>query len=378
MNKSTTPRRVLHIVSAMKRGGAETLLMNVHRNLDRSKIQFDYVSHLDEKCDYDDEINLLGGRVFRIKSLGQLGPLGYINELKRIMLQTNYTAVHAHTDYQTGFAAFAAKRAGIHKRICHSHSNNWGKGSGFKGKIVLKTLQALIKYAATDYCACSKDAARFLFGESWIEKNKFLLLKNGIDISQFTKSTSDNSNIRQELDIASDTKILGHVGRFSQSKNQKFLLMILKQMLDDGKDVMAILVGDGPCLQDVKDEARRLGIFEHIRFVGVRQDIPSLMRTFDVFLFPSLFEGFGIVALEAQASGTPCIASDVVSRSTDLGLGLISFISLEEHIEIWIKEIEKSFMQIRPDDQQIMSNFSKSGYDIQQNIEEWMSVYGVI
>lgn len=154
--------------------------------------------------------------------------------------------------------------------------------------------------------------------------------------------------------------------------------MILKQMLDDGKDVMAILVGDGPCLQNVKEEAERLGIFEHIRFVGVREDIPSLMRAFDVFLFPSIFEGFGIVALEAQASCTPCIASDVVSKSTDLGLGLMSFISLEEHIEIWIKEIERSLMQIRPDAQQIMSNISKSGYDIQQNIEEWMSVYGVI
>src|SRR4051794_25105074 len=107
-------QRVLHVVSAMNRGGAETLLMNVHRNLDRSKIQFDYVSHLHEKCDYDDEITSLGGTIYRIPSLGQMGPLGYMKELKKIMTKTNYAAVHAHTDYQSGFAALVAKRAGIH------------------------------------------------------------------------------------------------------------------------------------------------------------------------------------------------------------------------------------------------------------------------
>lgn len=142
--------KVLHIVSAMKRGGAETLLMNVHRNLDRSKVQFDYVSHVDEECDYDEEINSLGGRVFHIRSLGQLGPLGYIQELKRIMTNTNYAAVHVHTDYQGGIAAFAAKRSGIHKRICHSHSNNWNKGSGIGASLTLGTLRAIIKYSATE------------------------------------------------------------------------------------------------------------------------------------------------------------------------------------------------------------------------------------
>lgn len=378
MDKTTTPQRVLHIVSAMKRGGAETLLMNVHRNLDRSKVQFDYVSHLDEKCDYDDEINSLGGRVFRIQSLGQLGPLGYIKELKRIMLQTNYTAVHAHTDYQTGFAALAAKRAGVHKRICHSHSNNWGRGNGFIEAIMLRTLRAIIKYSATDYCACSTDAARFLFGESSIKSNKVRVLKNGIDLTQFTENTDNCSSVKQELNIADDTKIIGHVGRFSISKNHPFLLRILKQMLDDGNNVAAILVGDGPCLHSIEEEAKRMGIFKHIRFVGVRKDIPRLMRAFDVFLFPSLFEGFGIVTLEAQASGTPCIAADTVPQPTDLGLGLMSFISLEERTEIWTKEIEKAFLQKKPEYQQIMNNFSKSGYDIQKNIGEWMSVYGLM
>src|SRR5665647_859079 len=138
--------RILHVVSAMNRGGAETLLMNVYRNIDRCKIQFDFVSHRMEKCDYDDEITSLGGRIFRIPSLGQTGPLTYIIKLKKIMTQTNYIAVHSHTDYQSGFAAIAAKMAGIKKRICHSHSNNWARGDGLKARITLKAMQSLIRY----------------------------------------------------------------------------------------------------------------------------------------------------------------------------------------------------------------------------------------
>jgi glycosyltransferase EpsF len=370
-------QRVLHIVSAMKRGGAETLIMNVHRNLDRSKIQFDYVSHLNGTCDYDDEITSLGGKVIRIRSLGQLGLRAYLNELRMIMIQTNYAAMHAHTDYQSGIAALAAKRAGIQKRICHSHSNNWKKGNGLKASITLRALRAIIKYSATDFCACSMDAARFLFGDNMTSTNKVQLLKNGIDINEFTQPEDSNYSVKQELNIAPETRIIGHIGRFSESKNHSFFLRILNKMLQEGKDVAAVLVGDGPLKHEIEEEPKRLRIYNHIRFLGVRKDIPRLMRAFDVFLFPSLFEGFGIVTLEAQASGTPCIASDTIPKATDLGLGLMSFISLDDKLGIWTKEIDKSLLIERPDDKQIKSHFLRSGYDIKQNIEEWMALYGI-
>ncbi|MGO4496777.1 glycosyltransferase family 1 protein [Paenibacillus sp. 2RAB27] len=369
--------RILHIVSAMKRGGAETLLMNVHRNLNTSKIQFDYVSHSSETCDYDDEISSLGGRIYRVPSLGQSGPLSYINHLKKIMSSQDYDAVHAHTDYQSGIVTLAAKMAGIQKRVCHSHSNNWGRGDGFKEKMILKTLRAIIKYSATDYCACSIDAARFLFGEVYTNKQRVRLLKNGIDINQFTQYTDTDYCVRQELGIAIGSKIIGHIGRFSESKNHQFLLRILKQMLEDGKDVVAVLVGDGPLMQLIEEESTRMGVYNQIRFLGVRSDIPRLMRAFDVFVFPSLFEGFGIVMLEAQGSGTPCIAADTVPKTTDLDLGLISFVSLNDPIEKWTKEIDKAFLKERPDDHQITSHFVRSGFDIKQNIQDWMVLYGL-
>ena len=134
MLKQERPKRVLHIVSAMDRGGAEALLMNVYRNIDREMVQFDFVSHKSEESDYDKEIIALGGTIHRISSLGQLGPLAYMKELVKVMSSNRYVAAHAHTDYQGGFVAIAAKIAGIKIRICHSHSNNWPMGSGVKGK----------------------------------------------------------------------------------------------------------------------------------------------------------------------------------------------------------------------------------------------------
>ncbi|MEX2461037.1 MAG: glycosyltransferase family 1 protein [Paenibacillaceae bacterium] len=370
--------RILHVVSAMNRGGAETLLMNIYRNIDRCKIQFDFVSHRIEMCDYDDEITSLGGRIFRIPSLGQTSPLAYINELKKIMTQTKYTAVHSHTDYQSGFAALAAKMAGIKKRICHSHSNNWARGGGLKSRITLKAMQTLIRYTATNYCACSLEAARFLFGSSLVDKGKTHVMKNGIEIYRFSNLEPDcQSSVKQELNIPSESKIIGHVGSFSPSKNHAFLLKVLKQMTDEGKDMVMVLVGVGSLRSDVEAEANKMGIYDRIRFLGMREDIPRLMKAFDVFLFPSIFEGFGIVTLEAQCSGTPCVVADTVPKFTDMGVGLINFVSLNETFETWSRQINNALWLERPDHKIIMDKVIRRGFDIRQNIHEWLDIYGV-
>lgn len=378
MVKAKKAARVLHIVSAMDRGGAETLLMNIYRNIDKSQIQFDFVSHRTEKCDYDEEIAVLGGKVYRIPSLGQVGPFAYIKELTKIMSDNQYVAVHAHTDYQGGFAAVAAKMAGIKKRVCHSHSNNWPQGSGIKAKITLKVLQSIIKYAGTDYCACSIEAARFLFGEGIINDNKVEFLKNGIEISQFTDvDIRAVASMRKELNIPDEAKIIGHIGRFSESKNHIFILQVLKEILKGDTNFIAVLVGDGPLKSSIELKAKELGIYNNIRFLGVRTDIPRLLKAFDVFLFPSLFEGFGIVTLEAQCSGTPCVVADTIPRNTDMGLGIMSFISLNEKLEIWFEEIYKALSKEKPERRKIINNISKLGFDINSNIPDWLSLYGI-
>lgn len=369
--------RVLHIVSAMDRGGAETLLMNVYRNLDRSKLQFDFVTHRSDKGNFDDEIQQLGGKIYNIPSLGNVGPISYVKKLAEIMSSNSYIAVHSHTDYQSGFPALAAKIARIPHRICHSHSNNWPMNEGIKQKLLLKVLQSIIKFSATQYCSCSQEAGAFLFGQKAVKKNRVTILKNGIDLSQYLDETITKTSVIREFGLDQNAKIIGHVGKFSKSKNQIFILKILKELVNKDKSYVALLVGDGPLKAKIEHEAENIGLSKHVRFLGVRSDIPRLMKAFDVFLFPSIFEGFGIVTVEAQISGTPCIMSNSVPISTDMGIGLVRYLSLKEHPGKWAEEVEKTIHIKKPEKETLVKALSEKGFSIQQNIEEWMKLYRV-
>ncbi|WP_057912981.1 glycosyltransferase family 1 protein [Peribacillus muralis] len=373
-----TPIRILHIVSAMDRGGAETIIMNIYRNLDRNKIQFDFITHSTKKEDFEEEILALGGNIMKIPSLGKTGPLSYLKELKRIMSSKHYHAVHAHTDYLAGFPVLAAKMSGIKIRICHSHSDNWSKGNLFKERLTLKALQALMKVSANRYCSCSHEAAKFMFGKQTLRQGKVTILKNGINVGEFTGTKIDSRDrIMKEFGLKENAKIIGHVGRFSDSKNHQFILRLMHELVKNDRSFFALLVGDGPLRQEIEHKAKALGIMENIKFLGVRTDIPRLMKGFDVFLFPSLFEGFGIAALEAQGSGTPCILSDTIPKSIDMNLGLLSFISLNEPLDVWCNEVNASLLLAAPDDEAIQCKIATNGYDIYGNVKEWIKLYEV-
>ncbi|GIN73225.1 putative glycosyltransferase EpsF [Bacillus sp. J14TS2] len=368
------PKRILHVVSAMGRGGTESLIMNIYRNIDHANIQFDFITH--RQADYDEEIRSLGGELFYIPSLGEIGPIKYIRKLRDIMSHHPYIAIHAHTDYQSGIPAFAAKICGIKKRICHSHSNNWPKQGVLKEKLMLKILQLFIKFFATNLCSCSEEAAAFLFGPR--NHNKVKILKNGINLCEYiNKDGWNRKSVLKELNLADDAVLLGHVGRFSESKNHLFLLKVLKTLVEEDDRFVAVLVGDGPLRASIEEEAQRQGMVERIRFLGVRADIPRLMNAFDAFFFPSSFEGFGIVMIEAQSAGTPCIASASVPKETDMGLGLVKYISLHESIEIWTKEIQSSLLMPRLSNIEIIENIKKLGFHIQDNIQDWLALYGI-
>jgi len=371
-------KRILHIVSALELGGAETLIMNVYRKMDKSKIQFDFVTHSKNKGDLEDEILSLGGRIYRIPSLGQLGAVNYVKKLTEVMKSSTYTAVHSHTDYQNGFPALAAKIVGIEHRICHSHSTNWNKSFKVKDKMVLNALKLLIKVSATKYCSCSVEAAEFLFGNKVIDKGNAVILKNGINIDEFIDTQSDcREKIIEELNLPSDTKLIGHIGRFSESKNHRFLLKLIKKLVEKDQRFKAILVGDGPLKKEMIEEADSLQISNHCLFLGVRKDIPTLMKAFDVFLFPSLFEGFGIVTIEAQSTGTPCIISDTVPKETDMGLGLAYYLNLHSDPEIWCQKVMEVVELDKPNINDIKDQITNRGFNIKDNILDWLHLYGI-
>ncbi|WP_230200259.1 glycosyltransferase family 1 protein [Bacillus niameyensis] len=369
------PQRILHIVSAMGRGGAETLIMNIYRKIDHSKVQFDFITHGEMHGDYENEILLLGGRIYNIPSLGVSGPIQYLRNLIKIMSREKFIAVHAHTDFQSGFPALAAKICKIKYRICHSHSSNWLKSNYFKEKVTLKILQSMIKLSATHLCSCSEEATEFLFGR----KRNVIFLKNAIDLEKYEDLDWRKSRISaiRELQLEEDTKIIGHVGRFSESKNHMFMLKLLKSLISEDTRYKLLFIGDGPLKKEIENEATKQGLQENIRFLGVRSDIPRLMKAFDLFLFPSLFEGFGIVMLEAQSAGTPCIAATTVPASTDMGLGLVKYVDLEDPIDKWCTEIKAALSWERPDQHTIFNKITNQGFNIQENVSDWLKLYGI-
>jgi glycosyltransferase EpsF len=203
-------------------------------------------------------------------------------------------------------------------------------------------------------------------------------VKNAIDTNQFVNvDIQDSNKVREEFNIPVGAKVIGHIGRFSESKNHIFMLKVFKEVLKSDSKFMLVLVGDGPLQDSIELEAKSLGIYEKIRFLGVRKDIPRIIRMFDVFLFPSLFEGFGIVALEAQCAGIPCVVANTITKNVDMGLGIISFISLDEKLEIWSAEIHGALLKEKLNTQIVVNKISELGFDIKNNIPDWLALYGV-
>ncbi|NPC94241.1 glycosyltransferase family 1 protein [Bacillus sp. WMMC1349] len=379
MNDSGRPKRVLHIVSGMNRGGAETMIMNMYRHTDRRHVQFDFISHREDTCDYDPEIISLGGRVFFVPSIGQAGIRAYIKNLKNIFIEKGpFSAVHAHTDFQTGFAALAAKLAGVPVRICHSHNTAWKPNPRFLDTIQLHVFRRLILAYSTTLCACGEEAGRFLFGKKKMNENGVHLLQNGIDLQRF-KEANDciKTDIKKKFAIQEDSLIIGHVGRFFEQKNHTFLLELAACLKKTGRSFQLVFAGDGPLRQQIEEKARNLGLTNEIIFLGVVEDIPALMQAFDVFVMPSLFEGLPLVLVEAQASGLPCVISDRITQETDLGLGLVSRISLEAGVERWVEEMNHASDQERPAWSKIQATLTNRGYDAKTNLTRLMNIYSI-
>lgn len=370
-------KRILHVVSAMNRGGAETMIMNLYRKIDRKKIQFDFIVHSNTKGHYDDEIVSLGGRIIKCNSLGTVGPVKYIRELSRLISNNGpFHAVHSHTDFQGGFVAMAAKKADVDKRICHSHNTQWVANPSIIHKIQLAIFKEMIDRYASDYCACGIDSAKFLFKENKIKENKIKYLNNGIDIEKFNNDYNC-SHIKSQFDICEDTIVIGHIGRFYEQKNHKFIIKLANRMKEKGYKFKILLVGEGPLLDKIKSEVEILNLNQYVKFLGIRSDIAELMNVFDVFLFPSFFEGLPVVLVEAQASGLPCVISDTITKEIDFKLDLIKYSNLNESIDTWIDQILSSKYSIKVNSEKINSTLSELGYDVNSNIDKIMKLYKI-
>ena len=337
------PIRVLHIVGIMNMGGTENFLMNVYRNIDRNKIQFDFLVTREEKGIFDEEIKNLGGIIYNIPKMETVGYNRYSKILYNFFRKhSEYKIIHCHRDALCAVYLKQAKKTGINTRIAHSHNIDIIENKNFKGylKILTKNIfrKKVTKYA-TDFFAWSEEAGLWLFGEK-VAKEELTIIKNGIDLEKYKYNGSIVENVREKLYIDKDIFLIGHVGRFDLQKNHKFLIKVVKELDKKIDNYKVCLVGEGILKDEIKKLVEKYGLEDRFIFLGIRDNINELMMAFDLFLFPSLFEGLGIVLIEAQATGLKCLVSNNIPKEVDMGLELLKFIELNNE-EKWVSEINK-------------------------------------
>lgn len=335
------PIIVAQIIGKWVGGGVEAVVMNYYRHIDKSKVQFHFICDEDSTNIPYEEIEKLGGKVILIPPYQKI--FKYQKKLKKILKENNYKIVHSHINTLSVFPLMAAKNAKIPVRIAHSHSTTNKKE--WKKNLLKQILKPFSKVYATDYMCCSELAGRWLFGNKVYDEEKVYLLNNAIELEKFAYSEETRKKKRKELGINNNQIVIGHIGRFVAQKNHTFLIDIFNEIRKKEKDAVLLLVGQGPLMESIKEKVNDLGLSDLVKFLGQRSDANELYQAFDVFLLPSLYEGLGMVAVEGQVAGLPCICSTEVPNVAKI-CGNCKFIKLEDNKSIWNDTILNSINKV--------------------------------
>ena len=357
------PFRVLHVLGKMNRGGAETMVMNLYRNIDRSKVQFDFIVHSIEKGDYDDEIKELGGNIFYLPKFRFSTVLKYVNSWVEFFYKhPEYQIIHGHIRSTASIYLPLAQKYGL-KTVIHSHSTS--NGSGFPS-LIKYFFQIPLRWDIVDYYfACSKDSGRWLYGNARLTKANFHIFKNTIETMKYIQCPKVRISKRREMQLEGKF-VIGHVGRFHQSKNHDFIIDILSEIYKKNKQVLLLLIGTGDLENKIKQKVSALGFSDIVKFLGVRSDVPDLLRAMDVFLFPSLYEGLPITLVEAQAAGLKIFASDNITKEITL-TDCVEFISLDQPASYWADLILHNSGNYER--YNTYSEICQEGYDVRANVK---------
>ena len=358
--KSKKPVIVAQIMGKWIGGGVESVIMNYYRHLDHKKIQFDFICDEDSTRIPYDEIKKLGGRVFLVPKYQKLPQ--YLKALKDLFRKNQYHIVHSNVNTLSVFPLYAAKKAGVPVRISHSHSTSNPKE--WKRNIIKNILRPFSKRYATDYFACSELAGRYLFGNKTFDHGEVKIIHNAIDLDKFKFDPEARKKLRKELDIKEKTVVIGHVGRFVKQKNHDFLIDVFKEYHTKNPDSKLLLIGTGPLEEKIKAKVKKLNLSDSVLFLGQREDTNKLYSAMDVFCLPSLYEGLGMVLIEAQMNGLPCLASDKVPKEA----------KITENIDFIVFDIKEFVKKIHTE--RIESNIGLlEKYNIINNISSLESIY---
>lgn len=360
--------KILHVIGIMDYGGAETMIMNIYRKIDKNKFQFDFLVHRDRRGAFDEEIVSYGGRIFRVPEYKVYNYISYKKACEEFFhCHSDYDIVHGHIESCASIYLNEAKKVGIFT-IAHSHS------AGFQSivpRILYNYLTHNTRRVADRFFACSIQAGVNRFGKKIVDSERFQVFNNGIETQNYIFSNVKQRKLKREWGVEGKT-VIGHVGRMSKEKNQKFLIELFCELCTiTDKEFVLVLIGDGYERANLESVVEKKGVKDKVIFTGIRKDIPELMNMFDIFVFPSIYEGLPIALVEAQAAGLPCVVSDAITDQAIL-VSNVKKVSLKESKHIWITTI---FNLLKDERKNNYEAIKSAGFDVNETTKKLENMY---
>lgn len=356
---------VLQITSSMNIGGLETFIMNLLRNIDREKFNFIFLTYADGKYDYEDEINKLGGKIVRITHPKETSMINHLGQIKKVIKDEKIDVIHSHTYFNSAIFLLAGKLSGVKTRIVHSHTTLGSKKVGLIKSFKWFIARLLISLFATDRFACGSEAAYALY-----RKKTATVIPNGIDFNRFSYNKDFRKEIRTELKIDDDMKVIGHVGRLDYPKNHKFLIDIFEEYKKINPKTKLVLVGDGNLKEELINIVKIKNLENDVLFLGSRNDVYKIYNAFDLFLFPSIYEGLPVTLVETQVNGLSALVSLNVPSECKL-TNNIYFYSLDKSSKEWALELNRLSLKRNNEIGEIIN----SDYNIENGIKKIEKIY---
>lgn len=364
--------KVLHLVPPGF-GGIDAYVFNHYRHMDREKFRFDFLTR-NQELEHAEQYADLDYKVYLLPATAAEDRDAFVRCIRGV-LSKGYDVLHLHTPFWTGFLIEElARETNIKRVVVHAH------GMSVEGDSEQERLERLNRHnelkkafrpeLATDFWACSHSAAEWLFGEQ-IPRKKIRIMKNAIDTERFRFSPQKRKELRQELGIEENTLVLGTVGRLTHIKNQAFLINLLSEFRKKHPDTKLIMAGDGELREELESQIAGKGLEKDALLLGWRTNVEDYLQTMDVFLLPSRFEGLGIAAVEAAASGLPCLVSDQVPEDAAV-TEHVRHIPLE--LSAWTAALVEA-AQLRVDRQDGAEAVRAAGYDIRQQAKVLEALY---
>ena len=359
------PIRVLMLFTILNRGGAEAMVMNYYREIDRSKVQFDFVVHREEKGDYEDEVTALGGKIYRMMPLRPHTFGKYEKQIAAFFDEhPEYQIIHGQCSESGYFFYKEASRRGIPVIIAHAHNSHVKVDLRWFFRTWMKHQ---MRPYLTHYFSCGDEASEWLFGKELAKKA--VVLKNAIDTRRYLFDAQVRKRVREELDIDDKALAICHVGRFDKVKNHSFIVDIFAEILKKRPDAQLLLIGDGVLRAQTEQKVHEKGLDTQVKFLGVRRDVHELLQAFDVMLFPSLFEGLPVTLVEAQSAGLPCVISENIPSEVII-TDLVEQMSLAEPAARWAEQVIAAGS--KEHDKTIYPQVvTEAGFDIKKNAQ-WL------